>query len=243
MSCSPERPAGTSRRTFVRLAAGSYGISLRADDLRQMKPVDQAGDDPALAALLGRIRDYTARHDSARLESLMLPDFRVEFDSGKGPQAFRRHWRSASAASPLWTVLERLMALGGTFYSSTLFAVPYVYTRFPIDLDPLAHVVSLGSGVGVLDKPEAGARRLNALDYTIAPLARPFKPPVLLAQESYLEITLPESGTCFVSAADVYSPAGHRAFFEKRKGQWRWISLAAATLNDPPVLAHPEKRS
>jgi hypothetical protein len=51
----------------------------------------------------------------------------------------------------------------------------------------------------------------------------------------YLEVT-PPSGRAYVAEADVYSPAAHRAFFEKRNGRWYWISFVCATLAEPPDL-------
>jgi len=242
MSCSPE-PATLSRRMWIRLAAGLYGVSARANDLRQLRPSDQAGRDSTLAAFLEQMKHFASARDFRSLESLMLPDFRVEFDAGKGPKAFHHHWRHDSPSSRLWEVLPRLLELGGTFYSETLFAVPYVYTHFPLDLDPLSHVVALRENVSLLEQPDAAARRVGTLDYSIVPLARPLQPPVIFAPAAYLELNHPDAGRCFALSHEFYSPFGHRAFFEKRRGQWRWISLAAATLADPPELARPRKRS
>ena len=171
----------------------------------------------------------------------MLPDFRVEFDSGKGPLAFRRHWRSEKAASPLWDLLPRLLKLTGSVYSPTLYALPWVFTHFPADLDPLAYVVAVSAGVALRTKPEAAAAQMGTLDFSTIPLTTPLRPPVLIPSGRFLEVNHPLAGRCFVAGSDVYSPAGHRMFFEKRKGQWRWISLAAATLAEPPDLKRHAK--
>jgi hypothetical protein len=75
------------------------------------------------------------------------------------------------------------------------------------------------------------------LDYTIVPLAQPLSPPVTITTGRYLEVKWPAAkGQCFVAEADIYSPAAHRAFFEKREGRWRWISLVCASLADRPGL-------
>ena len=83
------------------------------------------------------------------------------------------------------------------------------------------------------------------LDYTIVPLVQRLEPPVTITAGRYLEVKWPgAAGQCFVAEADVYSPAAHRAFLEKRQGRWRWISLACATAADPPGLktCHQETR-
>ena len=218
------------------LAAGLAGGGIWANELRQLRPSDEAGEDKALASLLDQMRLMTKNRDHRALEALMLPDFRVEFDVGKGAKAFHSHWRPDLPDSGLWEILRRLLMLGGTFYSRTLFAIPYVYTHFPADLDPFGHVVALGEEVILFDEPKLDAKRVGSLEYSIAPLARPVQPPVVIPADSFPEINHPGASRCFVAASEVYSPAGHRVFFEKRRGRWRWISLAAATLAEPPDL-------
>ena len=166
----------------------------------------------------------------------MPPDFKVEFDVGKGPDVFRRHWDSETSTSAVWTVLDRLLSLGGTFYSDSLFALPYVSTRFPHDLDRLGYVVATGE-VPVYAEPNLASARIGTLKHTIVPLATPLTPPAMLYQQPFAALRHPEFGLCYVAGTDVYSPAGHRAFFEKRSGRWRWLSLAAPTLATPPLLA------
>jgi hypothetical protein len=225
-----------NRRDLFRLLAATSCGAARAAELAKLPPTDEVSRDAALARLLTKIRTLSARHDSSGLEALMLPTFRVDFDAGKGREAFRRRWRPESPSSALWTVMERLFSLGGTFYSDTLFALPYVYTQFPAELDPLQHVVAVKAGAKLLDGPGQGGKPLATLDYAILPLAERLQPPVMMTAGHYLEVKSPPAGRAFVASADVYSPAAYRAFFEKRGGRWCWISLACATLAEPPDL-------
>ena len=241
MSCSDE-PGGLrlTRRAWLQLAASlvvarpSPAFAAQ-NDLRSLLPEDQSARDASLLALLGTMRTIVRRKDSNALCSLMSRDFKVEFDVGKGPDAFRRQWESETSTSAVWTVLDRLLSLGGTFYSDSLFALPYVYTRFPLDLDRLGHVVTTGDAPVHAQSNPASAR-VGRLKHAIVPLATPLTPPAMLSEQPFVAVQHPEFGLCYVAGADVYSPVGHRAFFEKRSGQWRWLSLAAATLATPPVL-------
>jgi len=203
--------------------------------LRTLPPEDQSGRDPSLSQVLSTLRGIARRRDDRELTALMSPDFKVEFDDGKGPDAFRRQWNSNARDSQVWGLLDRLLTLGGTFYSPTLFALPYVYTRFPADLDKLSHVVSVRAKTPLLRRPDAGGTAVATLDYVILPLAKPITPPAVFAQP-FVEVRHPDWVPCYVSRSDVYSPAGHRTFFEKRRGRWQWISLAAATMATPPKL-------
>ena len=228
----------SSRRALLGLATACFLPSLcRASELRRLEPPsDDEGSDPALRDLIQRMVEFVESRDHRRLRSLMSPDFRVEFDSGKGPQSFLRRWQPTHPDSALWQILQRALALRGTFYSKSLYSVPYVYTQFPMDLDPLTWVVATGADVPLWSQPSPQGERLATLDFAIAPLVDPLRPPVLLPKGGYLEVKHPDLGNCFVSSDAVYSPAGHRLFFEKRRGAWHWISFAAATLAEPPEL-------
>src|SRR4051812_27253330 len=124
-----------TRRSWLQLAATaiaatSYAAPAQAE-LRSLRPEDQSAHDTSLQALLGTMRGIVRRRDTAALCARMPADFKVEFDVGKGPAVFRQHWDPDATGTPIWAVLERLLSLGGTFYSDSLFALPYVYTRFP----------------------------------------------------------------------------------------------------------------
>ena len=232
-----------SRRSWLRLAAAAVVSSAYAApaqaDLRSLLPADQSTRDPSLHTLLATIRTIVRHRDATALCALMAADFKVEFDVGKGPDVFRRQWHPETSTSPVWPVLNRLLALGGTFYSDSIFALPYVYTRFPLDLDRLSYVVATGQ-VPLHAESNPAAPRLGVLNNAIVPLATPLRPPAMLVQVPFVAVQHPEHGVCYVAGSDVYSPAGHRAFFEKRQGRWRWISLAAPTLATPPALLESE---
>lgn len=240
MSCSGEpRGLRLSRRSWLQLvatavAATSYASPLETD-LRVLRPEDESTRDKSLQALLGSMKSIVRRQDSKALYALMAHDFKVEFDVGKGPEVFRRRWESETSTSAVWPVMDRVLTLGGTFYSDSLFALPYVYTRFPYDLDRLSHVVATGD-VPVYAESNLASARVGMLKHAIVPLATPLTPPAMLCQQPFVAVQHPELGLCYVAGTDVYSPVGHRAFFEKRQGKWRWLSLAAATLATPPVL-------
>ena len=239
MSCFPESALHLSlsrRRGLILLGGLACASVFAADELREISPPGVAPRDAALTSLLSRMRRIVTDRDYRSLEALMSPTFRVEFDVGQGPRVSHNHWLSESHQSPLWKILERLLSLDGTFYSPTLYVLPYVYARFPIDLNPLEYVVAVKEEVPLFAKPENGAEPIGFLQHSIVPLAKPLEPPVIIPSEGFIELNHPVLGKCFAACSGVYSPAGHRAFFEKRKGEWRWISLVAATLAQPPKL-------
>jgi hypothetical protein len=244
MSCFPERGLrdGLSRRKGLIILGSLACASVFADEFRKLPPPSQGPRDAALTTLLSRMRRIVTERDYRSLEALMPPNFRVEFDVGQGPRVFRNHWLIESGQSPVWKILQRLLSLEGTFYSAMLYVLPYVYARFPIDLNPFEYVVAVSEEAPLFAKPETGGEQIGLLRGSIVPLAKPLEPPVIIPSEGFIEVIHPELGKCFVAASSVYSPAGHRAFFEKRKSEWRWISLAAATLAQPPKLERLKSR-
>ena len=238
---SSDEPRGLSltRRAWLQLAATAVAVTSPVApayaDLRSLRPEDQSSRDQSLQALLDAMRAIVRRQDAKALLALVAPDFKVEFDVGKGPAVFRRHWNPEMPSSLIWPLLNRLLTLGGTFYSDSLFAVPYVYTRFPLDLDWLGYVVATGE-VPLRAQSNPASARVGVLTHHIVPLAAPLAPPAMVVQAPFVAVRHPDRGVCYVAGTDVYSPAGHRVFFEKRRGEWRWLSLAAPTLATPPAL-------
>lgn len=241
MSCSPDRDAGISRRCC--LAALVLAGSARGEELRAVRPPHNLSRDPSLGAFLKQLGRIVSSRDATALKYLMRPEFRVEFDVGKGPLAFSRYWHPEDRLSPVWEILERLLAQGGTFYSDRLFELPYTVANFPFELDRSAHVIALRANIALVAEPRSDAPVIGSASNSIIPLARPLNPPVLIPCGRFVELNHPQLGRCFVRSDDVYHPAAHRAFFEKRNGRWNWISLAAATFADPPELLRVSKRT
>ena len=237
---SSSAEGGFSRRSLFALAGAALRPA-RAQDLRRLAPRPAGPRDPALTTFLERLRSIVSRHDHRALLALMAPDFRVEFDAGKGPAAFRAYWKPELPASPVWEILARLLEIGGDLYSEHLFAAPYVFVHFPIDLDLLGHVVATRPDAPLRAAPAAQAPLIGQLDHAIVALRQPLRPPVRHRAAEFLEVDHPEAGRGWVAAADVYSPAAHRMFLEKERSGWRWISLAAATLGEPPDLIRMRK--
>jgi hypothetical protein len=219
------------------------GISSAAEPMRRLPPPENGPADSGLISLLASMRRIAESRDAAALTRLMRPDFRVEFDVGKGPLAFRRHWRAESRESSVWGVLGKALAMEGAFCMPSLFCIPYLYVSFPRDLDPFAHVVATRSDVVLRDRPSQEGAAVRRLDRSIVRLEKPLPVPALIPGDGFLSIDDPAAGRGYLAGPEVYSPAGHRMFFERRSGRWQWISLAAATLADPPELKRPPARA
>lgn len=226
-------PVSNLRLTRRRLIAATLGSGLlgmratAADSIRRLDPVSEAAKDPALLKYVERLKAIVAKRDTPALLALMNPTFRVDFDGGKGPLAFAKHWKPDTPDSAVWKILDRLLSLGGTFYTPTLFAIPYVYTKFPFDLDPFAYVVVTRDQAALRPEADPEATPIVRLQTGIVAIKPGLKAPVRELPD-WIKVEVPNGPQGFVAAEDVYSPAGYRVFFERRGGKWVWFSLVCA---------------
>lgn len=216
-----------SRRQWLASVVASPLVFAAEAAGRKLEPRDEASRDPDLDLLLQGLTAIVDRRDEQQLLSKIGPKFRVEFEAGKGRTSFSQFWKTGLPDSEIWNVLSRLLAIGGTFYSPTLFAIPYVFTGFPIDLDPFGHVVALKESVKVhrdflLDSPVVAA-----LSFEIAATEPALPAPVRLDRTEWVHV-IAAGRSGYVASREVWSPAGHRMFLEKRRGRWEWISLVCA---------------
>jgi hypothetical protein len=59
---------------------------------------------------------------------------------------------SASSDSPIWPVLAKVLALGGTFRGdgpANSFSAPYIYSSWPESVDPFENVTAVGRDVAL----------------------------------------------------------------------------------------------
>lgn len=214
--------------TAALVAAWPWRTQAQEQELRRFAPSESATRDPEFLAFVAGIREMSARKDAKSLLALMGPVFRVDFDFGKGPAAFTKRWKPRDPASELWGVLDRMLAIPAKRYDDTMYVVPYVYGGFPIELDPLAHVVIVKEDTVIREQADAASKELGRHSHVILPTVEKLRVPVRLDREEWLKVA-PEAGVVgYVKTSDVYSPAGYRAFFEKQKGRWRWLSLVCA---------------
>jgi hypothetical protein len=220
----------TRRKAITTTVGAVWAGRLGAEpqEARHLAPSASATGDPEFLSFVGRIKDISARKDAKGLLSLMSPVFRVDFDFGKGPAAFSKRWKPQDPASELWRVLDRMLALPARRYDETLYVVPYVYGSFPIDLDPLSHVVTIGESVAIREAAELTAKEVVKLNHAIIPTAEKLSVPVRLDKQEWLKVVPSAEAVGYVRSSDVYSPAEYRGFFEKQGGKWRWLSLVCA---------------
>src|SRR5205823_15005843 len=136
----------------------------------RVPPADEASQDPSFAAFRGELIDAVRRRDSRFVLSIVDPRIDLGFDGSAGIGDFKRNWKPERNESNLWPVLERLLALGGTFEKShgrREFCAPYVTTRFPAGFDEFGSAAITGRDVRVRARPDPGAPVVGTLSYDV----------------------------------------------------------------------------
>lgn len=194
---------------------------------RRLAPVDEGGSDPSFGAFRLALRDIIRKRDLPGLLGVLSAEVRSSASGETGIKEFQAMWNTASPDSALWPTLERLLALGGTFASQDgvyEFHAPYVFSRWPDDLDPREYVAITAPRVLVrVPGPRQGAV-LAAVSYALVRRADGAGDPKPGAQ---YPVVLGDGRAGVVDGAFVRSPLDYRAAFRKTPGGWRLIHLLA----------------
>ena len=102
------------------------------------------------------------------------------------------------------------------------FWAPYVYASWPEDVDAFEHVAATGSSVVVRDRPGPEAAEVARVDYEILELVRREE-----ESEEWVRVRTQAGVEGWVASAEVRSPIGYRAGFNRNDGTWRMTALVA----------------
>jgi hypothetical protein len=188
-------------------------------------PVDDGATDPSFAAYREQLRTAVKQKDEAKLLELVDPNIRTSFGGGGGTAEFQALLRHPDA--PIWPVLEKVLSLGGSFQGEgdqRPFWAPYVYANWPESIDAFQHVVAIAPGVVLRASPNPDAGRMTTVDWAILELLPADSPSTT---QGWLHVKTPDSLEGWVRTADVHSPVGYRAGFNKTNGQWKMTAFVA----------------
>jgi len=174
---------------------------------RRLPPADESGRDQTLVAYLMTFKHAVAKHDRAALLALVHPDVKLGFGGDDGIGKFQ----------PDWAVLQRLLNKGGA-WQGTAFTIPYVFAKFPEDLDAFDYAAVTGSGVWLRAEASATSRGQRQLNYEIVQVKN--------SGDEWWEVTTLRGEHGYVSARYIHSPIGYRAMFQKNeRGEWKLFAL------------------
>jgi len=185
-------------------------------------PVDEAGSRPDFFSFRAQLQRAIARHDTAALLAIVHPQIKNSFGDNDGIDEFRTMWNIGAADSEIWGLLGTVLELGGSFHEDNTFVAPYVFSRWPGQIDPFDHVAVIGSDVRVRSQPNADAPVIAAMSFTILPVARPD-----IEVEGWTAVRVEGKRTGYIASQFVRSPIDYRAIFRYESRQWKLVTLVA----------------
>ncbi|ARS36361.1 hypothetical protein [Pontibacter actiniarum] len=196
-------------------------------------PPQQPVADPSLASYLQQLQEAVQTLDEAQLRQLLSPNISTSFGGSGGWESFQGQWHPENDSAEVWLLLERLLRLGGGYpleRNQGLYALPYVYSNWPDSLDAFSHVAVTSRSAVLRQEPAANAPAVCTLDRLIlqADYAKSYPQQQGPQKEWWYVETTDGSQSGYINHADVYSPVGYRAIFNKdAQGQWRMTALVS----------------
>ncbi|MGH7471211.1 MAG: hypothetical protein ACRENP_24950 [Longimicrobiales bacterium] len=186
----------------------------------KLLPVDEA--DSAFAEFRRRALRALQQRDTAFLYGMLAPEIKNSFGGDDSIAGFKRIWKmDRPAASQVWQALTRVLTLGGTMQGAT-FTAPYVFARWPDGIDPFQHVAVTDENVAAYAQPDPTTEVMGRLSHSILPVAewQGLADSGIPLPTAFARVRLPDGRNAWVRGAQVYSPVGWRAFFERRNDRW-----------------------
>lgn len=157
-----------TRRQVLSAFAGA--TTARAAVGRYLPPVDESVSDPTFLQFHASLVKICQTRDVSRLMPILGPDIRLDFgERNIGPRAFAKGWRlDRPGSSSLWRELETVLQLGCTKGNDeNSFSAPYVFSRFPHDLDDAAHDVVIQKDLPLFAEMNEKSGSLELLHWDI----------------------------------------------------------------------------
>lgn len=238
-------------------------------------PVDEVSKDPSFLEFRTRLIEAVKNHDADFVLSVVPDNIEVSFGGSPlditdgsdmtGKEYFKTMWglekrwfmnllnyRYREENWSLWDLLDRVIAMGGSFRGegNTYFEAPYVSSAWPSDDDGDATKCNdaydccavIRNKAAVYDIPHSPAKKgkiISELSYDIVKRKDELYDGVKWMCEGWLpryagsisrwwtNIVSPEGMSGWIKNDDMYCPVGWRATFEKRDGRWWMIVFIA----------------
>ena len=189
---------------------------------REFRPLDEAVMQPDFFSFRAQLLSTLARRDTPALLEVVHKNIKNSFGGNDGVSEFKKTWALHKRDSRLWEVLATVLALGGSFTGDAAFNAPYVFSRWPADVDAFGNVAVVGSEVRVRASASRSAESIATLSFAIVERAEPSA-----AGSAWVAVRLPGGRVGFIDRRFVRGPVDYRAIFTKADGKWMLSALIA----------------
>ena len=206
------------KRLLPFAAAAFLGLVASPAGAQALPPVDECGED--FAAFRAQLLDILARRDAAAL--LEHVDAGIEFSFGglgPGRDAFAETWGLGEPrTSGLWAELGRVLLLGCAPLGGDEVAAPYLFARFPAEIDPFMGGVAL-PGAWLYPGPGFEAEGVDIAWRVVIESDD--------ASNGWRRVRLADGRSGYIEDGLLLTPVDYRAIFARRDRRWRLVAFIA----------------
>lgn len=181
-----------------------------------------------------QLQQAVQARDAQFIQAIADPDIKITF----GPPMPFSQLGFDDPKSLSWKRLERLLSIGCTPYEAPAATTVEAYQCPSLSQsaigDPFSDIHIIGTNVNVRSQPSAESETIGTLTHELvkfdsAGFEQLTEQQRNLSQtfDGWMPIITPEGKRGFVSSRYAYFPAGYRARFEQRQGQWKMTIFIA----------------
>ena len=216
-----------SEHEFLPLESSEYQMAKDSIDASvKLLPVDESIGVEGLHQIVEDLKRAVIEHDSSSIYSVLHDSIHLSFGGDVGPIRFKQLWQLESDTSKFWGEFGEALNLGGTLGNdSSSFTIPYMFERFPSDVDPYFTVVGIKEGCGIYSSP-SDSEPFHYSDYPILSVV-PIDMVELEFDGTFIPVLINADRYACVKMSEFRFPIGYRGSFEKRNGEWKLVSWIA----------------
>lgn len=192
-----------------------------------LRPVDESDRDAGFAAFLNGFRSFIEHRDRDALLAVILPDIKNGFGGDDGYDQFVAMWnletQDSAETSQIWDVLTKLLKLGGKWAGppgvGSEYCIPYLFSAFPVELDPFTYTVVTGDSVRMRRNPSRGSASVTSLSWDIVT--------VMAVNGDWTQVRTHNGKIGFVHSDYIHGPVDYRACFTHAANGWKMSMLLA----------------
>ena len=192
---------------------------------RKLYPVDEGRRNPSFHAFRQRFVKALRAGDRHAILAVVDPQIENGFGAGPGMTEFRQVWSLDDPDGRGWlrlrTTLLEALSRGGSF-RDRLFWAPYVYSRWPEDVDAFSFVCVLGRNVAAHARPDPASPVVAHLSHDLVKVSgdQGFQ-----GNESWVPVISPGGRRVYVPGRSLASPIDTRISFRRVKGAWKLTGI------------------
>jgi hypothetical protein len=193
-------------------------------------PVDESKSDSSLVVFIDYLRKVVSDKDTAGLFESLDTAIVVSHGGGVyGISEFSNRWNlNQPDNSELWTLLDTLLSMGGTWEgdNNRYFSIPYTHSnkllsKFKYDFDYYFTAVCISDETMVYEKPSISSESFDTLNYEIVEMDYNYM------KEDFTKIqTIGKKIKGYVKTSDIVLLADHSLVIKKIESTWKIIEFA-----------------